>query len=774
MAEEGTNAVLHPGEWRQIPTVLGRTCTVLGNQVLVGTCRHSQTATFDRTKVRLTTAEREPPPTTSKGSPEALAVASHTMIDVGVAERVVLPHRHAVRVKPIILHDEPSWPKCTQVGCDATPTTTAVLLAATATTAKEEAAPSTSVARQRWDADQLMVARLTDLLYTNRIAEAEEVCRQGAETPVPTGEGVRDLRGAFAMMAAMFSVMHGLARGAKDQLKTSLPRMLAADALLAQAEPWLLQQLMRSCCVATIGGLQCMQYNFVTGGVLLFKSYRMLKPAVGGVENLGADCAPHERPIIRSLGLYLQGVKQVLTPMAHPTAAKMLKGMWAGDQPRGLQLLRTCIAEGGVFAPGAMDMLLAYHCDGPKECCCDVWSAADFDECDALVRRAAARWGDGTLVFAPREATLLGFKRRPRDAAARLARLRLHEPTVAAQPLMVSMLLLGEARFLCGALDLSGAAARARAAVAQLAAAGKHNTVPTASLCCVLLHLAAGEEGAARAVLGELEALKARCAKKKWSKPDKQSLALCAKYQQLLLSSTTATAAAAAASTATEPSARGGSARGEAAGSEGDEGAEAVGSEAPSVEASGGHGGGGDGSGADSGIGGDGEPASRIMSLALLDVAERLLWQQSGFAFMDAPVLEAFLARVDSAVRAGLLSGVDETARARLLCALACDQACFAELSATRRAELAGAALRHCAAGLAKERSFGGDAKRHGTASMLHLVTAQAHLRTGGTTDALAALQRAAAAPKAKEGPAKYVEFGAPLVKRACQPQMEC
>ena len=36
------------------------------------------------------------------------------------------------------------------------------------------------------------------------------------------------------------------------------------------------------------------------------------------------------------------------------------------------------------------------------------------------------------------------------------------------------------------------------------------------------------------------------------------------------------------------------------------------------------------------------------------------------------------------------------------------------------------------------------------------------------------ALQRAAAAPKAKEGPAKYVEFGAPLVKRACQPQMEC
>ena len=44
-------------------------------------------------------------------------------------------------------------------------------------------------------------------------------------------------------------------------------------------------------------------------------------------------------------------------------------------------------------------------------------------------------------------------------------------------------------------------------AVSQLAAAGKHNTLPTASLCAVLIHLAAGEEGAARAVLGELEEL---------------------------------------------------------------------------------------------------------------------------------------------------------------------------------------------------------------------------------------------------------------------------
>ena len=685
------------------------------------------------------------------------------MIDVGVAQRLVLPpHRHAVRVSAVILHDEPQSLKCTEVVvCAATPTAAAT--PTTATVLGNEEPPS--VARQRWDADQLLVARLTDLLYTNHIAEAEELCRQGAETPVPAGEGVRDMRGAFAMMAAMFAVMHGLARGEKDQLKTSLPRMQAADALLAQAEPWLLQQLMRSCCVATIGGLQCMRYNFVTGGYLLFRSFRMLKPAVGGVENLGADYEPHERPIIRSLGLYLQGVKQVLTPMAHPTAAKMLAGMWAGDQRGGLRLLRTCVAEGGTFAPGAMDMLLAYHCDGPKECCGDAWSAADFDECDALVRRARARWGDGTLVFAPREAALLGFKRRPRDAAARLARLRQHEPTVAAQPLMGPMLLLGEARFLLGALDVSGAAARAREAVSQLAAAGKHNTVPTASSCCVLLHLAAGEEEQARGVLGELEALKARCAKKKWSKPDKEGLALCAKYQQLLLAPSSASASTtrlSTASTASPP--KGGAAGsgvaaggGEVAGSgRDDERGEAVGD---GGEAAGG------------GCGGDGgeAPPSRVASLALLDVAERLIWQQSGFAFMEAPVLDRFLARIDGALRAGLLAGVDETARAKLCCALACDQACFAELAAPRRAELAAAALSHCAAGLARERSFGADAKRLGTASMLHVVAAQAHLRTGTTADALAALQRAVAAPKAKEGPAKYVEFGAPLVRRACQ-----
>ena len=100
------------------------------------------------------------------------------------------------------------------------------------------ASPADSLARRQWEADVLRMACTADLFYSNQIAEAEVLCREGAEAMVPKGEGVRDLRGVFAICGALFAVALGVARGEKEQLRTVLPRLQAADALLAHAEPW--------------------------------------------------------------------------------------------------------------------------------------------------------------------------------------------------------------------------------------------------------------------------------------------------------------------------------------------------------------------------------------------------------------------------------------------------------------------------------------------------------------------------------------------------------
>ena len=149
----------------------------------------------------------------------------------------------------------------------------------------------------------------------------------------------------------------------------------------------------------------------------------------------------------------------------------------------------------------------------------------------------------------------------------------------------------------------------------------------------------------------------------------------------------------------------------------------------------------------------------------MLDVAERILWMWYCFAFCTERDRAAFVARLEGEV-APLCATADERARLQLCCAMAHQQAWYSEPTADGRTALAAACLRHCEAGLRHEPRLGAEAKRAGTASMLHGFAAEALLRLRRLPEAQAALQRAAAAPKAKEGPGKVVQFFLPQLKR--------
>ena len=64
----------------------------------------------------------------------------------------------------------------------------------------------------------------------------------------------------------------------------------------------------------------------------------------------------------------------------------------AGDAAEGLRKLRLCASEGGIFRIAATDALLGYHI-ALKEMLFLPWSAADWDEADALVEQATALVG---------------------------------------------------------------------------------------------------------------------------------------------------------------------------------------------------------------------------------------------------------------------------------------------------------------------------------------------------------------------------------------------
>lgn len=94
-----------------------------------------------------------------------------------------------------------------------------------------------------------------DGFFTNQLGAAEKLCEERMRMPPPPSEAgaLRDTRGVFALMHALFALLNGLASLVGKQLPEALPRLQHADSLLSLDSPWLGQKMARGLCALLTG-----------------------------------------------------------------------------------------------------------------------------------------------------------------------------------------------------------------------------------------------------------------------------------------------------------------------------------------------------------------------------------------------------------------------------------------------------------------------------------------------------------------------------------------
>ena len=340
-----------------------------------------------------------------------------------------------------------------------------------------------SQARQRWLADEALFSEVTRCFYSNQLAAAEELCRTGmTQPPLPAehhvasnGDRFRDTRGSVAMIYALLSTTRGIMSMERDNLSKALPGLFAADRLLQESEVWVAQQLMRGVCEASIGGVMLAQRRIVKG------AWRMLK-AYGALRHVSISSMLHfegmESRVVRSTALYFLGTKALITELLPPAVVRRLPGFsGSSGWEQGLQMLRQCRAEGGLFKPMAMDTLLIFHI-GFAETLLIPRAAADWDEIASITAEADALFGPTSMITAPKIAACLGLRR---DAAAGLARVSAAaaDPRLACMPMLEGMLQMDAVNYCLALLQWRDAAQRMRAIVQGMLSRKKKSGVPT-------------------------------------------------------------------------------------------------------------------------------------------------------------------------------------------------------------------------------------------------------------------------------------------------------
>jgi len=198
-------------------------------------------------------------------------------------------------------------------------------------------------------------------LFTNRFEQSEKTLQEGMERSPSQIQGDHDLRGAFALIYALVSVMRGIATFADDQLIECESRLKRADELACKDDAWVGRKVVRGICTIQIGVIQILQQSYVKGFFNVIKSWGWIK----SLESEGLTYVGKETEVVRSAALFTLGIFYLLLGLLPPTSMKVASWLsgFPGDRAEGIRMIRTCWEEGGVLAPWAALSLLAYHVD---------------------------------------------------------------------------------------------------------------------------------------------------------------------------------------------------------------------------------------------------------------------------------------------------------------------------------------------------------------------------------------------------------------------------
>eukprot|EP00927_Polykrikos_kofoidii_P034265 TRINITY_DN29097_c0_g1_i1.p1 TRINITY_DN29097_c0_g1~~TRINITY_DN29097_c0_g1_i1.p1 ORF type:complete len:750 (-),score=151.15 TRINITY_DN29097_c0_g1_i1:66-2258(-) len=388
---------------------------------------------------------------------------------------------------------------------------------------KDGARAPSAQALARWEKDLGIMNTSIKMMLSNRPLEAEqtltEAMREVEARKIAFEEGEHDLRGGFAFVNALMSLINGLASMENNQLETVLQRVWAADELLNVDRAWAGRTVLKGLTLVVAGLVQIMQGSIPRGIWQILRSWYFLRH----LESEGLNFHGHERSCVRSTALLALGVFNLFTSLLPPQAMRAAGWVtgFSGGRDVALQQLNLCWEEGGIQAPFAALALIGFGVD-VSSFLGELSAEQEVRHKEArLILDWAAKEHPGAFFFEGLEAAYLAATK---DLGAAVQKLENVEEKVVGLPAFLFLVKVRTATFQAARLEWSAAAAAFEAAVDVHRSVPRRAVCPTLAFTAYLCHIAAENmQGAARA----LEMCRSyRNEEKSWQYHDARSLQL--------------------------------------------------------------------------------------------------------------------------------------------------------------------------------------------------------------------------------------------------------
>lgn len=408
------------------------------------------------------------------------------------------------------------------------------------------AAPPISAARASWDASMAAIEEGTRLYLTNDFVKAEQVFRAGmGGTGVNASSGAgqeendedepdqgvsddlaaRDVRGAFALNYAMVHLLRGVASLSNDQLDECLSRLWEADRLASLDTNWVGKKIIRGVCTLCAGIVLCLQHNLVRGVYNILRSWqwiRYLRSEALEFDGVGAS-------VVRSAAQLALGVFALILSLLPPhliRAASWTTGFEI-DREAGLELLRACQRDQGLFAPIAALGLLSFELD-TKTFLGEQQTEASLAECAALIEWASVRYPH-SVFFSLSDAELHACRHDLAGARAIIEGIS-SLPCVAELRALNAVVAYKRAVYHLAKREWAEAAHAFSASLEVYRSASRRSLSPAMAVLSALAHLAAGDREGGEAMMAVVATYKA-LDKSNWQRQDRMAFRLLARFR---------------------------------------------------------------------------------------------------------------------------------------------------------------------------------------------------------------------------------------------------
>ena len=349
-------------------------------------------------------------------------------------------------------------------------------------------------AREHWKACIALAEAGLEHAWYARIAEMEAIMELGMhESMVPDAsedsDGVEycDPRGCFATLYAVVSFTNALVNFSDNAIAEALPKVERANSMLTGQPTLVFGQCARLFCRALFGVLKIFRHEYATGAWQLLNAWWTMRGL--DVDSMLVSEGV-ERDELRGIALLVLGCLHIFGPMAKSFIPSWATGrLDRASLPMGIERLRTCYDEGGMFAPIALSIMYVQKFLLKRVLSFEPLSSEDVGEIESMVEAFEIRYPAsfmGLLFRIP----ILNHYQRTSEATALIATYRATPEAKEIAPAIMLSLTTYNTRSQFLALEWHDAGARLKENIGVIQANGRRAVIPTLAYSAALFFYA--------------------------------------------------------------------------------------------------------------------------------------------------------------------------------------------------------------------------------------------------------------------------------------------